>query len=101
MTKALFGTISSLYLTLHLYGYTEISGIVLNILLLHTINEKLQLCFTPKTLVLPFGTLTWVVLEFKLDVDLTKETGVLNILEILKPSLFHILGFLGILYWVF
>ena len=26
MTKALFGTISSLYLTLHLYGYTEISG---------------------------------------------------------------------------
>jgi hypothetical protein len=26
MTKALFGTISSLFLTLRLYGYTEISG---------------------------------------------------------------------------
>lgn len=42
MTKALFGTTSSLFLTLHLYGYTEISGIVLNILLLYTNNEKLQ-----------------------------------------------------------
>jgi len=28
MTKALFGTTSSLFLTLRLYGYTEISGIV-------------------------------------------------------------------------
>ena len=42
MTKALFGTISSLFLTLRLYGYTEISGIVLNVLLLYTNNEKSQ-----------------------------------------------------------
>jgi len=43
MTKALFGTISSLFLTLRLYGYTEISGIVLNVLLLYTNNEKSHL----------------------------------------------------------
>ena len=43
MTKALFSTISSLFLTLRLYGYTEISGIVLNILLLYTNNEKSHL----------------------------------------------------------
>ena len=42
MTIALFGTISSLFLTLRLYGYTKISGIVLNILLLYTNNEKSQ-----------------------------------------------------------
>ena len=42
MTKVLFDTISSLYLTLRLYGYTEISGIVLNVLLLYTTNEKSQ-----------------------------------------------------------
>ena len=43
MTKALFGTTSSLFLTLRLYGYTKISGVVLNILLLYTTNEKSQL----------------------------------------------------------
>ena len=42
MTKVLFGTISSLYLTLRLYGYTKISGVVLNVLLLYTTNEKSQ-----------------------------------------------------------
>ena len=40
MTKALFDTISSLFLTLRLYGYTEISEAVLNVLLLYTVNEK-------------------------------------------------------------